>query len=669
MFIHLPFLKPRGRRRRRQTGGALRSIAVGAAAVSWCVAVGSPVVCAASAPATLGGVVVEPDDGGARVQIALSGSFHYHVTPHPDRIVIALEGVVASEVDQVLSAGPVTGVIVRPLRDRLPRADIVIKTRVPVDVTASWLDEGTLVLRLGIRTAGAQRPPRPSSPGGSAGASGGLPAAGASAPSPPSPSPLPPPAGHAGMIAGRAVIPRSLHVEIGSGQLLQIDGLVRVAVSDPHVLGAVPVSDQELLVTGRSAGRATMYVWEGRSHLLAYTVDVLPAPDRAVLLERLLAALFPSAAIAVTEVPGVDGSSAAASLEPPAGSGAPTPGAAPVVPSAPMSTGLPATPSIPPASGPSPSYPRRPVPASPSPNRTSTDDSSGVPPSSGATPPGPALATPVAGLILTGAVETQVDRVKVEQIAHAFSSTVVDLLSVRRPLQIKLQVEVVELSQTALRSLGITWGGGEAVPGGSPALNGGVYNLQVITAPGVGTTGLDVLIAQIQALSQRGLARLLAQPSLVVLAGRSASLLLGGQVPIPVAGQNGTVTIEYRDFGVILNAHPDYQDDGRVFMQITPEVSTLDFANAIKVSGFTIPALRVRRVQTVVSMLPTQTLVLGGLLQRQDSELVQKIPLLGDLPIVGPLFRSRTFQRQESDLVIFVTPILAESEASPPSHP
>lgn len=101
-------------------------------------------------------------------------------------------------------------------------------------------------------------------------------------------------------------------------------------------------------------------------------------------------------------------------------------------------------------------------------------------------------------------------------------------------------------------------------------------------------------------------------------------------------------------------------------MQITPEVSTLDFADAIKVSGFTIPALRVRRAQTVVSLLPTQTLVLGGLIQHQDTELVQKIPLLGDLPIIGELFRSTNFQRQESDLVIFVTPVLVEPAGSPP---
>jgi len=269
--------------------------------------------------------------------------------------------------------------------------------------------------------------------------------------------------------------------------------------------------------------------------------------------------------------------------------------------------------------------------------------------------------------VLSGAVENQIDHQRVEAVARAFAPTVVNLLNVRRPVQLKLQVEVVELSRSALRSLGVSWGGGQQIPGASPSLNGGVYNLQLITGPGTGTSGLDLLVAQIQALTQQGLARLLAEPSLIVLAGRTASLLLGGQVPIPVAGSNGPVTIEYRDFGVILNAHPDYQEDGRVFMQIAPEVSTLDFANAIKVSGFTVPALRVRRAQTMVSMLPAQTLVVGGLLQQQDADLAQKIPVLGDLPIIGPLFQSKAFQRQETELVIFVTPVLVEpGDGTPP---
>ena len=271
--------------------------------------------------------------------------------------------------------------------------------------------------------------------------------------------------------------------------------------------------------------------------------------------------------------------------------------------------------------------------------------------------------------MLSGSVETQIDREKIEAIAQAFASTVVNLVTVRRPVQFQLQVEVVEIDRNALQNLGVTWGGGQQIPGLPPSLNGGVYNLQIITSPGLGTAGLDLLIAQLQALAQQGRARLLAEPNLVVMAGTSASLLLGGQVPIPVAGENGSVTVEYKDFGVILNARPDAQDDGRLFMRIAPEVSTLDYDNAIKVNGFTIPALRVRRVDTVVSMRPADTLVLGGLLQHQDAQLIQKIPVLGDLPIIGPLFRSTQFQHQETDLVIFVTPRAVAATDAPAAHP
>jgi pilus assembly protein CpaC len=261
------------------------------------------------------------------------------------------------------------------------------------------------------------------------------------------------------------------------------------------------------------------------------------------------------------------------------------------------------------------------------------------------------------------------DRLRAEEIARAFGAVVVNLLSVRHPVQLKLQVRVVELSRSALKDLGITWRVGQQAPGPTATLSGGVYDLQVINGSAPGLTAVDSVIAQIDALVQRGRARLLAEPSLVVLAGRSASLLLGGQVPIPIAGPNGAVTIEYKDFGVILRVRPEYQDDGQIFLDVTPEVSTLDFADAIKIGGLTLPSLRVRRAQTVVSMTLTQTLVIGGLLQHQDAELVQKVPVLGDLPILGPLFRSKSFQSQETDLVVFVTPTLAVPVSGKPITP
>ena len=557
------------------------------------------------------GIVVEPDGTGARIAVALNGPFHYLIDRRGDHVVILLDPVSAAAADHTFTIGPVRSLRVRSLAGAPPRAEITIFTADPVEVADSSLEGRTLAVRLvaarGLGTTAAAPRTVSSVP--------------AQIPRPATvPAPDSPPAAPARgatqpeRIAGRTVVARAVTLDEGTGRLLDVDHLARVAVSDPRVVGVVAVSGRELLVTARAAGQATVYVWEGRDRLVAYAIEVRGGEDPFRDLRHALAALLPDSAITVTEVHGMRAA-------------VPAPAAAGSTPA-----GMPAA--LPPV------------------------------PQFGAAPPS-RPASEGRGVVLSGTVETQNDRVKAEEVARAFVSAVVNLLTIRRPVQFSLRVEVVEINRSAQEALGIAWGGGQQTPGSPPSLNGGVYNLQILTAPSLATNGLDLLIAQLEALSQRGQARLLARPGLVVLAGRTASLLLGGQVPVPVAGANGTVTIEYKDFGVILTAKPEYQDDGRVFLQITPEVSTLDFTDAIKVGGFAIPALRVRRAQTMVAMRPGETLVLGGLLQRDDVESVQKVPLLADLPIIGALFRSRSFQRQESDLLILVTPQLVESPHSP----
>ena len=566
---------------------------------------------AAGGAAALTGVTVEPDGAGVRILVALSGPFHYLVERRAGRVVIALDPVTAIAAVHTLAVGPVRGVRVRALAGRPPKIEITVLVSVPVTATDSFLDGRVLSVRL--------------APADSRPMTSGVPSTRVAPPDAAAPAPGPATGAVAPLggpvqserIGGRAVVARTVILEEGTGRLLAAEDLGRVAVSDPRVVGAVPVSTGELLLTARAPGKATVYVWEGRSRLVVYAVAVVPGQDPFRDVRRALATLFPDATITVTEVRG-------ARAAPPAGASPPLAAAPP--------PGLPAYPT--------PSRPDMP-------------------------PPAPQAAVGTGGVVLSGVVETQMDRAKAEDVARAFVPIVVNLLTVRRPVQLALRVEVVELSRSGQDALGISWGGGQQTPGAAPSLNGGVYNLQVLPVPGVAANGLDLLIAQLTALSQQGRAKLLARPDLVVLAGRSASLLLGGQVPVPVAGVNGTVTVEYKDFGVILTARPEYQDDGRVFLEITPEVSTLDFTDAVKVSGFTIPALRVRRARTMVAMRSGETLVLGGLLQRDDAELIQKIPLLGDLPVIGALFRSRSFQRRESDLVILVTPQLVEAPHTP----
>ncbi|GEM_PF-87503 len=604
-----------------------------------------------AAPATLGGIIIEPDGNGARVRIAISRPGRYALSAARDRVVVALDAVAASAASYRLAVGPVLGIVVAPVPGSGARAQIVIVTRAPMSPRATR-EQAAIVVTLTPRSAAPQgqaahAPARPAGAASSAAAPGpapGHPAAwpDAAAPqgSPPGSDAVaqhPPDRDRAGFVS----------LEEGAGRLLAVDGLVRVAVADPRVLGVVPVSDRELLVTGRAPGRTTMYVWDGANRARAYEVQVIPALDRLAMLRGLLAAAVQGGAITLTEIPA--GGGAASEPVPPPGAPAGT-----MPPFAAGRSGTPAPPAGPtgdPAAGPS------------APGGLAAE-APAAPPRGWQGRPGE-----VPAIVLSGSVETQLDRQRAEEIARVFAPAVVDLLTVRRPIQIKLQVEVVEIERSAARSLGVVWGGGQVAAGAAPSLNGGVYNLQVLTSPGPGAVGLDVLIAQLQALIQQGRARLLAEPSLVVLAGTSASLLLGGQVPVPIAGANGSVTVDYKNFGVILNARPDYQDDGRVFMQVEPEVSTLDFADAVKANGFTIPALRVRRAQTTVSMRPAETLVLGGLLQQQDTRSLQKLPLLGDLPVIGALFRSEQFQRDETDLVIFITPLLVDSNDAPARRP
>jgi pilus assembly protein CpaC len=169
-----------------------------------------------------------------------------------------------------------------------------------------------------------------------------------------------------------------------------------------------------------------------------------------------------------------------------------------------------------------------------------------------------------------------------------------------------------------------------------------------------GTT-IDVLI---NALEQKGLARSLAEPNLVALSGDTASFLAGGEFPIPVPGTLGTVTIEYKRYGVGLAFTPTVLEAGLINIKIEPEVSQLDTSHPIQVAGISVPPLIVRRASTTVELNDGQSFVIGGLLQSVGATDAQQIPWLGDVPVIGALFRSSSYQRNETDLAIIVTPRL-----------
>ena len=153
---------------------------------------------------------------------------------------------------------------------------------------------------------------------------------------------------------------------------------------------------------------------------------------------------------------------------------------------------------------------------------------------------------------------------------------------------------------------------------------------------------------------------MLAEPTLIALSGQDAEFLAGGEFPVPVPQGLGTVAIEYKSFGVGLTFTPTVLSDNRINIKVAPEVSELDFTTAVQLSGFVIPGLSTRKVQTVVELADGQSFAVAGLLKDSTRDTMDKIPFLGDLPILGALFRSHAYQNNETELVIIVTPHLVK---------
>jgi len=233
--------------------------------------------------------------------------------------------------------------------------------------------------------------------------------------------------------------------------------------------------------------------------------------------------------------------------------------------------------------------------------------------------------------------------------------------------QILVRAKVVEVRQEDLEKLGVNWGnlGGEQAGSftfiDQPFLFG--------EFPGEGFDRAP-LAAQLNLLAEKNRANILAQPNILVNDGEEAHILVGGEVPIPVpqvgAGAGAVITIEYKEFGVQLTVQPTIVDSERghrkINLKLTPEVSSIDAASSITVSGISVPGFRTRRTETIVNVDPGSTLVIGGLIQRDVSEIRRKIPLLGDIPIIGQLFRSKQFVEGKTDLMIMVTPEILEPE-------
>ncbi|MXO58082.1 secretion system protein [Altererythrobacter salegens] len=292
-------------------------------------------------------------------------------------------------------------------------------------------------------------------------------------------------------------------------------------------------------------------------------------------------------------------------------------------------------------------------------------------------------------VLLTGTVAAPEDAAEAERLVSAFvgdTTNVISRLKTATPLQVNLRVRFAEVSRSLVRSLGVNLatvdatsgfkfgvgqGRGNWLPQWTP---GGPLGVGVTEGPDGGTVvnnispgttfggfgrllGLD-LASALDLAERDGLVTTLSQPNLTALSGETAEFLAGGEFPIPLSQGLGTTTVEYKKYGVSLAYTPTVLSNGRISIRVRPEVSELSSQGAVTLNGFQIPALTIRRAETTVELGSGQSFMIAGLLNNNAQNTIDKAPGVGDLPILGNLFRSTQFQKGQTELVIVVTPYL-----------
>jgi pilus assembly protein CpaC len=247
----------------------------------------------------------------------------------------------------------------------------------------------------------------------------------------------------------------------------------------------------------------------------------------------------------------------------------------------------------------------------------------------------------------------------------AADGKIIDRLILDITQQVNTHVYILEVDRTALSQLGIRLQGSFVDPGGVVHYNDPsfpiVENPADVASRGRGTIlgrwiRAEFLAPTLDALIRNGNARVLSAPELTTMPGSPAQFLVGGEVPYVVSSSLGNVNVQFKEYGVRLNLTPTILPDGAVETKITPEVSDLDFQNGITAGGINLPSFKTSRITTDVVTKSGESIVMAGLLRRQETRNVDKIPGLGDLPILGKLFRSIRYQKQETDVVFVMTP-------------
>jgi pilus assembly protein CpaC len=283
------------------------------------------------------------------------------------------------------------------------------------------------------------------------------------------------------------------------------------------------------------------------------------------------------------------------------------------------------------------------------------------------------------GVTVSGVVEdaAAVERIRSITAAHlGEKQSIINRLKVAAPQQINLRVRVAEVARSVSKEFGFNWDTG--LSAGS-FLIGFASGRSIIdptsgrflrSPTGAGSVGVGLrahrtnLNNLVDALAEEGLVTVLAEPNLTAISGETATFLAGGEFPIPVAQYRDQISIQFKKFGISLDFIPTVISADRISIKVRPEVSELSDQGAIELQGFRIPGLTVRRAETTVELGSGESFAIAGLLQNNINAAMSKVPGLGDIPILGALFRSNRFRRQETELVIIVTPYVVRPAAA-----
>jgi pilus assembly protein CpaC len=284
------------------------------------------------------------------------------------------------------------------------------------------------------------------------------------------------------------------------------------------------------------------------------------------------------------------------------------------------------------------------------------------------------------GMVVSGSVNTAQEADNVINRAKAISGgPVINNLTVNEPIQVELKVRIAEMSRTVTRQLGVNWSSvgdasiqiGKFMVTGSSAsssasISGATPGGVAVTWPGGTFEGI------IDALAEDNLAHVMAEPTLTTLSGTQASFQVGGQFPVPVSSGNNSTSVSYKSYGVILTFTPTVFSDGRIALQVSPEFSEINAANSATVStgsseSITVPSVTIASATSTIILGSGQGMAIAGLLQDTTSQVDNGVPGLSEIPVVGALFRGDSFQRQQQELVITVTPYLVNPVNNPNS--